>query len=107
MAGNPNRITLYRTIRIMETPADRLKALRKARRYETATDAAKAYGWPVSTYISHENGARDVSRKAAERYARAYRATPEHIIFGSGINQSDNGLSRIMTIQLNMYAFRY
>lgn len=36
-----------------------------------------------------------MSRKAAERYARAYRATPEHIIFGSGINQGDNGLSRI------------
>jgi SOS-response transcriptional repressor LexA len=80
---------------MMETPAERLKALREARRYETATDAVRAYGWPVSTYISHENGARDIGRKAAERYARAYRASPEHIIFGSGINQSDKSLRQI------------
>lgn len=33
-----------------------------------------------------------MSRKAAEKYARAYRTSPEHIIFGSGINQSDNSL---------------
>jgi SOS-response transcriptional repressor LexA len=94
-AGNPNCIKLYRTIRIMEEPKDRLKALREARRYRTATDAAHAYGWPVSTYVAKENGRRGVTRSDAERFAKAYRSTPEYILFGSGINQGDNGLSRI------------
>jgi len=80
---------------MMETPAERLKTLREARRYETATDAARAYGWKITTYISHENGARGITRKVAERYARAFHSTPEHILFGSGINQAENVLRQV------------
>lgn len=95
MTGNPHRVVVSATTRMMETPAERLKALREARRYETGTDAANAYGWAISTYNAHEGGRREITRNAALKYARAFRSTPEHILFGAGINQGDNSLSLI------------
>lgn len=56
----------------MDTPADRLRRARIARGFETAADAARAFGWPKPTYTSHENGTRGLSRQAAARYARAF-----------------------------------
>lgn len=80
---------------MMETPAERLKALRLARRYEDGADAARAYGWPISTYNAHENGGRNITRKMAIKYARAFLSTPEHILFGTGNNLLDKGLGSI------------
>lgn len=58
----------------LESPAERLKWARKNRSgFATATDAAKAFGWTVPTYLGHENGDRIPSRKAAIKYATAYK----------------------------------
>ena len=56
----------------MTSTSDRLKAIREERGYATARDAARAHGWDLSTYHSHENGARGITPDAAMKYARAF-----------------------------------
>lgn len=58
----------------LDSPAARLKWARETRsKYGTATEAARAFGWTVPTYLGHENGDRNPSRSAAMRYAEAYK----------------------------------
>lgn len=64
----------------MSSPADRLRALRIRKGYETAADAAKAFGWNEHTYKSHENGIRGIRMDAARKYAAAYGSTAGHIL---------------------------
>lgn len=69
----------------LDTPAKRLKWAREHHgQYAKATDAAKAFGWTVSTYLGHENGDRNPSRTAAKRYARAYRVRWEWLLDEDG-----------------------
>lgn len=67
--------------------ADMTKAtnelLRKARierGFETAAEAARYFGWVESTYTSHENGVRPITRQAARRYAAAFGVDPSALI---------------------------
>jgi len=65
--------------------SDRLQwARRNHGRYKTATEAARAFGWTVSTYLGHENGDRSPSREAAKKYAKAYRVRWEWLLEGEG-----------------------
>ena len=69
----------------LDTPSKRLQWAREQHgRYKTGTDAAKAFGWTISTYLGHENGDRNPSREAAKRYAKAYRVRWEWILEGDG-----------------------
>jgi phage repressor protein C with HTH and peptisase S24 domain len=69
----------------MDTPGKRLKwARERDGRYKTPTDAATAFGWKVSTYLGHENGDRNPSRKKAIQYAKAYKVRWEWILEGEG-----------------------
>lgn len=69
----------------LDTPAARLKwAREKQGKYKTPTDAAKGFGWTVSTYLGHENGDRNPSRQAAKKYAKAYRVRWEWLLDGEG-----------------------
>lgn len=69
----------------LDSPADRLRWAREQHgRYPTGTEAAKAFGWTVSTYLGHENGSRNPTRQAAKRYAKAYRVRWEWILEGEG-----------------------
>lgn len=54
--------------------AVRLKEARIAAGFQTPADAQRAFGGK-STYTSHENGTRGLSRRAAERYARKFRVS--------------------------------
>lgn len=56
----------------MDSSADRLKKIRVERGYKTASAAAKRFGWTTSTYTSHENGTRPLTR-AFKTYAKAFR----------------------------------
>jgi SOS-response transcriptional repressor LexA len=71
----------------MDTPNDRLRQLRIDRGFQTAADAANYYGWPVSTYRAHENGGREVSRKAATKYAAAFKTTLDYLLTGKNNNR--------------------
>lgn len=68
---------------IME-PFERLQKARERAGFGNATDAAKAYGWSIPTYISHENGTRGMRYDVAEKYAKALRTTPEWILRAKG-----------------------
>lgn len=69
----------------LESPSERLRWARKQHgRYHSPTEAARAFGWPVSTYLGHENGDRHPSREAAKRYARAYSVRWEWLLEGDG-----------------------
>jgi transcriptional regulator with XRE-family HTH domain len=66
------------------TPGKRLKWARESRTaYATATDAARAFGWKVSTYLGHENGDRKPSVQAAKKYGAAYKIPWAWILDGS------------------------
>jgi transcriptional regulator with XRE-family HTH domain len=67
----------------LDTPGKRLRWVRENRtNYSTGTDAARAFGWTVSTYLGHENGDRQPSVKAARRYAAAYKVPWTWILDG-------------------------
>jgi hypothetical protein len=63
---------------------DRLQKARLDAGFETAVDAARAFGWGQSTYISHENGTRGLKADVAERYARAFKVPAEWLMFSKG-----------------------
>jgi transcriptional regulator with XRE-family HTH domain len=69
----------------LDSPAERLRWAREQHgKYSTPTEAARAFGWTVSTYLGHENGDRSPSRDAARRYARAYRVRWEWLLDNEG-----------------------
>jgi len=64
-------------------PKDRLKWAREQANYAQASDAARAMGVKVATYIAHENGSRKLTR-SADRYARFFRVSMEWLLTGRG-----------------------
>lgn len=66
----------------MKTMSDRLRNARVSSGYSSASAAAKAHGWGVSTYIAHENGQNDYNPERAEIYAKAFKTTAEWLLFG-------------------------
>jgi hypothetical protein len=68
----------------MNDPAARLRIARLRAGYDTAKDAAEALGFPVSTYLGHENGSRGISAKKAEIYARKYKVREQWLLYGVG-----------------------
>lgn len=67
----------------MDTPNQRLRSIREKRGFETAFDAARAYGWNENTYASHENGNRGIPPDAAIRYAKAFRFSLDWLYTGT------------------------
>lgn len=81
----------------LETPAKRLQWAREQHgKYNTPTDAAKAFGWTVSTYLGHENGDRNPSRAAAKRYGRAYRVRWEWLLEGEGPPRASENRAQVV-----------
>lgn len=68
---------------LMETPNERLRAAR-AKKFDTAIEAAEAMGIPASTYIGHENGHRGFPAKRAPQYARKFGVSEEWLLYGKG-----------------------
>jgi len=62
----------YRSV--MSTPGERLQTARKARGYETATDAANALGIPVATYIARQWEVLKSARLLAGFFAGSFNA---------------------------------
>lgn len=68
----------------LDEPDERLRWARERAGFKKATDAARRFGWNENTYRSHDNGTRDISRKAAARYARAYKVPIGWLLTGEG-----------------------
>lgn len=68
----------------MTDPAERLRIARLRAGFETGKDAAEAMGFPVSTYLSHENGSRGYPAKKAATYARKFKVPEQWLLYGVG-----------------------
>ena len=68
----------------MSDPAERLRIARLRAGYATAKDAADALGFPVSTYLGHENGSRGYPAKKAFTYARKFKVREQWLLYGVG-----------------------
>lgn len=70
----------------LREPHERLQWLRvNCGKYETAADAAAAHNWNLSTYRSHENGTRGLTKRNAPRYARAYGVPVTWLLHGEAV----------------------
>lgn len=63
---------------------ERLRWARREAGYKTATEAAGAMGAVKPTYLSHENGSRDIERDPATRYAQFFGVSLEWLLTGRG-----------------------
>lgn len=77
---------------IQKAVGARLKAARLAANYTTATDAASALGVSRDSYIQYENGTMRLPVKKAEHFAKRFKTSPEHLLFG----RVDSALVRII-----------
>jgi SOS-response transcriptional repressor LexA len=64
----------------MSIKANRLKQARIDAGFESAADAARAFGWPEPAYRHHENGTRGFGADAARKYGRAFKVTPAWLL---------------------------
>jgi hypothetical protein len=92
-----------------KTPGDRLKELRISKGFETAKDAAEAFGWSEVTYRAHESGGRNITLAAARKYALAFRSTPNHILgLAGGNSQAVNHVASVpLVAKVSAGAFRF
>jgi phage repressor protein C with HTH and peptisase S24 domain len=67
----------------MSSESDRLREARIAAGFASASDAARAMGVGISTYINHENGSAGLSR-SAKRYSRFFRVSLDWLLHGKG-----------------------
>jgi hypothetical protein len=65
-------------------PYERLAIAREGSKLGSATAAARRFHWNENTYRSHENGTRDLSKKAAEKYAKAFKVSVGWLLYGEG-----------------------
>lgn len=63
---------------------ERLRQARVNAGFANMADAARRFGWEITTYRGHENGSRGIKRPSAEAYARAYRVPVAWLMFGEG-----------------------
>ena len=68
---------------------ERLQAARRARGFDSPSEAAAAFGWNRNTYISNENGNAPFSFNKAKTYARALGVRPEWLYDGRGPMKSE------------------
>lgn len=59
----------------MSIRSERLRAARE-KKYPSAADAARKFGWPEAAYRHHENGTRGFGADAAKKYGRAFKVKP-------------------------------
>lgn len=78
-------------------PNDRLKEAREKRGFSSATAAAKAYGWNVNSYRSHENGTREITLDAALKYGAALGFSLDWLYKG-GAGFKVRGLSTVTDV---------
>lgn len=84
----------------MSDPAERLRIARLRAGFQTAKDAAEAMGFPVSTYLAHENGSRGYPAKKAFTYARKFKVREQWLLYGvgAGPGETDDAKAEVVSI---------
>ncbi|HEX7881678.1 MAG TPA: helix-turn-helix transcriptional regulator [Afipia sp.] len=72
----------------MKEMHQRLADARLKAGFPEASDAARALGVKVPTYLAHENGSRGFKRSSAELYARRYHVSLEWLLTNRGPRES-------------------
>lgn len=93
-----------------DSPADRLRKLRSKRGFDTAKDAADAFGWNEVTYRSHENGTRNIPLATARKYAQALGSTAAFILSEADLVDSAlvNSVTNVTLVaRVSTGTFRY
>jgi len=81
-------------------PKDRLKVARHAAGFERPTDAARAHKEiNQNTLISHENGNRPLSKKAAATYAELFGVDAGWLLYGENENSPSFPKSKMGMIE--------
>lgn len=73
---------------------DRLKLARENAGYDTASEAARRFGWAVPTYLAHENSARGLRPKVAAKYAKAFNVSVAWLLYEEGEPNFKNARQR-------------
>ena len=68
----------------MVDAAERLRIARLRAGFTTGKEAAEAMGFPVSTYLAHENGSRGYPAGKAATYARKFKVPEVWLLYGTG-----------------------
>lgn len=76
--------------RFVSDPAERLRIARLRPGFSTAKEAATALGFPVSTYLGHENGSRGYPASKAFTYARRFKVREQWLLYGVGPAPCEN-----------------
>jgi len=84
----------------MSDPAERLRIARMRAGFPTAKEAAEAMGFPVSTYLAHENGSRGYPAKKAYTYARKFKVREQWLLYGVGPAPGETGDVKAEVIDL-------
>lgn len=94
-------MALSHSVRMQDEPKHRLQEARRSAGYETPSDAARAFrDINLNTIISHENGNRAISRKAAQRYAAAFNVEAGWILYGDRVEVAGGGLVKVPLLSL-------
>lgn len=86
-----------------ETAGSRLQKARREAGYETAADAARAFGWPEITYQAHEADRRGIRPALAAQYARAFKVSAAWILTGEerlSLGVADRKLTQLKVLGL-------
>lgn len=86
---------------------ERLKQARTDRGFMSPTDAARAFGWNINTYRSHENGNRDISKSAAIKYAKAFSVSVDWLLTGVEKSGTNREHSIDANVGINQIPIRY
>lgn len=89
------------------TPQYRLQEARANAGFKTPSDAARAFPREINkhTLISHENGNRPISKKAAEKYGELFGVSAGWILFNEGEAAApDAGLNDVTLSRIGMTA---
>lgn len=68
----------------LDEPHERLRWAREHAGYEGPTAAARKFHWNENTYRSNENGQRPFGKKAAAKYATAFKVPVAWLLYGEG-----------------------
>lgn len=94
------------SVRMIELPRHRLMKARAAAGFATPSDAARGLrDINVNTLISHENGNRDLSRKAAEKYAKAFGADAGWLLYGKADEREPTRPAGLITVDVPLLSW--
>lgn len=88
-------------------PRHRLQEARANAGFTTPSEAARAFPRDINrnTLISHENGNRPISKKAAEKYGELFGVSPGWILFNEGDEESaDTAPNEVVLSRVGMTA---